>query len=117
MDITAVDNHSGCLNFLKQEAIKLGFDNIETIKADAMRFLQNTEGKFDIIFCDAPYTTWTQYEEMVRVILDRGLLKEDGWCIVEHHSVVKLDHVPEIFDRRAYGQNIMSFFKLPDLVS
>ncbi len=115
--ITAVDLHSGCVTFLQQEAKKLEFDNISALRADVMQYLRNTEEQFDIIFCDAPYTTWTKYEEMVRVILDRKLLTEEGWCIVEHHSVVKLDHIPEVFDRRAYGQNIMSFFKLPELVS
>jgi 16S rRNA (guanine(966)-N(2))-methyltransferase RsmD len=115
--ITSVDKHPGCVTFLQQEAKKLEFDNISALRADVMQFLVNTEEKFDIIFCDAPYTTWVKYEEMVRLILDRALLKPEGWCIVEHHSVVKLDHVPEIFDRRAYGQNIMSFFKLPELIS
>jgi 16S rRNA (guanine966-N2)-methyltransferase len=111
-EITAVDKHPGCVTFLQQEAAKLGFENIEALRADVMQFINNTADAYDIIFCDAPYTTWTLnlYEKMVRTILDRKLLKPDGWCIVEHHSVIKLDHIPEIIDKRAYGQNIMSFF-------
>lgn len=108
--IVSVDKHPGCVKFVRSEAQKLGFDAIETVKGDVMQFLRNTHEQFDIIFCDPPYA-WKQYEEMIRLILDRKLLKEDGWAIVEHHSVTKLDHIPERFDFRAYGQNIMSFFR------
>jgi 16S rRNA (guanine(966)-N(2))-methyltransferase RsmD len=109
--LTSVDKHPGCTGFLKSEAEKLGFDMIDVVRGDVMQFLRNTPDKFDIIFCDPPYA-WQQYEPMVRIILDRELLKDGGWCIVEHHSVTKLDHIPERFDMRAYGQNIMSFFRL-----
>lgn len=110
--LVSVDKHPGCTGFLKHEAEKLEFDMIEIVRADVMQYLRNTPDTFDIIFCDPPYA-WKQYEEMIRIILDRELLKKDGWCIVEHHSVTRLEHIPENFDRRAYGQNIMSFFRLP----
>jgi 16S rRNA (guanine(966)-N(2))-methyltransferase RsmD len=107
--VTSVDKHPGCVGFLKSEAQKLDFDAIHVVRADVMQFIRNAPEKYDIIFCDAPYA-WTQYEQMIRLILDNDLLKPGGWCIVEHHSVTKLDHIPERFDKRAYGQNIMSFF-------
>jgi len=111
--LVSVDKHPGCTGFLKSESAKLGFDQIEVVRTDVMSFLRNTGTTYDIIFCDPPYA-FTLYEEMIRIILDRELLKPDGWCIVEHHSVTKLDHIPERFDKRAYGQNIMSFFKYPE---
>ena len=111
--VTSVDKHPGCTGFLKSEAKKLELDAIDVIKADVMTFLRNTGDTYDIIFCDPPYA-WTKYEEMIRIILDRELLNPEGWCIVEHHSVTKLDHIPERFDKRAYGQNIMSFFRSPE---
>ena len=113
MRITAVDKHPGCVNFLKQEARKLDFDNIEALRGDVMQFSRNAPEKYDIIFCDAPYA-WKQYEEMARSILDNGLLDKNGWLIIEHHSVVKLDHLPEVFDKRAYGQNVMTFFRMDE---
>jgi 16S rRNA (guanine(966)-N(2))-methyltransferase RsmD len=109
--VTSVDKHPGCAGFLKSESLKLGFDQEEVIRADVFQFIRNTGDKYDIIFCDPPYAfNQAQYEEMIRIILDRELLKDDGCCIVEHHFVTKLDHIPERFDKRAYGQNIMSFF-------
>lgn len=112
-DIISVDKHPGCVNFLKSEAKKLGFDNITAVRADVMQFVRNCGEQFDIIFCDAPYN-WTNYDEMIRSILDHKLLKKEGWLIVEHHSVKNFDHFPEIIDKRAYGQNIMSFFRAVD---
>lgn len=111
--IISVDKHPGCVKFLHAEAEKLEFDAIETIKADVMQFLRNTHETFDIISCDPPYA-WKQYEEMIRIIFDRELLKPNGWLILEHHSATKLDHIPERFNMRAYGQNIMSFFSYPE---
>ncbi len=109
--VTSIDKHPGCAGFLKSEAKKLNFDQLEVIRADVFHFIRNTGDKFDIIFCDPPYAfSQAQYDEMIRTILDRQLLKEDGWCIVEHHFVTKLDHFPERFNMRAYGQNILSFF-------
>lgn len=111
--LQSVDKDSGCHRFVKQEAAKLGFDNLEIYRADVMQFLRNTERQYDIIFCDPPYT-WTRYTEMLNIILDRALLKEEGRCIVEHHSVMKdYEGHPHRVDKRAYGQNIMSIFSGP----
>jgi len=107
--ITSVDKHPGCAGFVKSEAKKLGFDQLEMVRADVMQFLRNTGDTYDIIFCDPPYA-WKLYEEMIRIILDRDLLNPGGWAIIEHHSVTKLDHIPERFDKRNHGQNTMSFF-------
>jgi 16S rRNA (guanine(966)-N(2))-methyltransferase RsmD len=108
--VTSVDKHPGCVKFLHSEAQKLELDAMETVKADVMTFLRNSPQNFDIIFCDPPYA-WKQYEEMVRLIFSQNLLKPGGWAIVEHHSVTKLDGIPERFDMRSHGQNVMSFFK------
>jgi 16S rRNA (guanine966-N2)-methyltransferase len=108
--VTAVDKHPGCTGFLQSEAKKLGFDMIDVERGDVMQFLRNTGDTYDIIFCDPPYA-WDKHEEMIRTILDQNLLKPDGWAIVEHHFVTKLDHVPGLFDKRSHGQNIMSFFR------
>jgi 16S rRNA (guanine(966)-N(2))-methyltransferase RsmD len=108
--VTSIDKHPGCAGFLKSEAEKLGFDMIDVVRGDVMQFLRNTGDTYEIIFCDPPYA-WTKYEEMIRLILDNGLLKPEGWAIVEHHSVTKLNHIPELFDQRAHGQNVLSFFR------
>ena len=110
--LVSVDKFPGCVKFLKAEAEKLEFE-IETVRADVMQFLRNCSEQFDIIFCDPPYA-WKLYDEMIKLVFERQLLKPNGWCIVEHHKVTKLNHIPELFNQRAYGQNILSFFKTPE---
>ena len=110
--LVSVDRFPGCVNYVKSESTNLGFDMITVVKADVMQYIRNTTDTFDIIFCDAPYS-WTEYEIMIRIILDRGLLNKGGELIVEHHSVKNFDTFPEIIDKRAYGQNVLSFFGTP----
>jgi hypothetical protein len=40
------------------------------------------------------------------------LLSDVGTLIVEHHSVTKVEHIPEFTEARKHGQNILSFFEL-----
>jgi len=110
--VVAVDRFPGCVEFLKREAKKLNLDMIEAIKADVMRYIVNTEYAFDIIFADPPYAfSFNEYEKLIKGIFENKLLKEDGFFILEHHSITKLNHIPHLFEQRAYGQNVMSFFK------
>ncbi|MDQ3073581.1 MAG: RsmD family RNA methyltransferase [Bacteroidota bacterium] len=109
--VTAVDKHAGCVKFLREEARKLGFENIDTNKADVMQFIRNTTERYDIIFCDPPFA-FTRYEEMIQVLIEREVVTGKGWIIVEHHSVKDFPQITHRFDRRAYGQNIMSLFAL-----
>lgn len=109
--VTGVDKHPGCTKFLKKEAEKLGFESIEPVQADVMQFIQNVGERYDIVFCDPPFA-FTQYERMIDILLDRKVVTDRGWIIVEHHSVKDFPQYQQRFDRRAYGQNIMSFFSL-----
>ena len=108
--LLSIDIHPKCVSFLKSESDKLGFDQIQILKMDVMVYLKNYKEQFDIIFCDAPYA-WKQYDAMVRLVIDNGFIAKDGVFILEHHSVTKMDHFPELTEQRAYGQNILSFFK------
>src|SRR5690625_1984773 len=53
-DITAVDQHYGCLKFIKRTAESLG-ENIRPLKNDVFRFLQHSPQSYDLIFADPPY--------------------------------------------------------------
>ena len=112
MRVVSVDRFPGCVEFLKREAKKLSMDAIEAIKADVMRFIPNSGEQFDIIFADPPYAfAFSDYEKLIKAIFSFKLLKEDGFLIVEHHSITKFDNFTQMFEQRAYGQNVMSFFR------
>lgn len=53
-DVTAIDISAERLETLKQNMKRLGLENVKTIAADALEFLQNNTEQFDIILLDAP---------------------------------------------------------------
>lgn len=101
-DITAVDSHGDTIRFLKKTIDELQIEGINVVRADALSYLRNSYGSYDVVFMDPPYE-YPEYEEIVRLILDRGLLKEGGLLIVEHDRRQSfLDH-PNFIEHRKYG--------------
>ena len=45
-------------------------------------YLSQCDEQFDVLFLDPPYKL-NAYEEAVGMILERDLLKKDGWIILE----------------------------------
>jgi 16S rRNA (guanine(966)-N(2))-methyltransferase RsmD len=108
--ITAVDSNEKCIAYIKSVKEKLEIKQLVAIKKDAFGFLKSTIESYDIIFADAPYAH-KQLIEIPRIVKQKGLLKEDGWLILEHESLLDLDTEPGFFDKRMYGQSAFSFFK------
>lgn len=76
-----VEENSNTLKLIKQNLIK--FDtNFETFNMDALRFLDRTQDKFDIIFIDPPYMAGL-YDSVIEKILQKNLLNKDGILILE----------------------------------
>jgi 16S rRNA (guanine(966)-N(2))-methyltransferase RsmD len=112
--ITAIDKHSGCVNF-----IRCTFDLLEApsgvnvIKADVISWLQRCSIQFDVIIADAPFAE-TPGEELVRIIAEKKLLKAGGCLIIEHVSTMELSQLPGFREKRSYGHVSFSFFELHD---
>ncbi len=109
-DITSVDAHSGCVAFLDATSRDLDAD-IKCIRSDALSFLRKTPKKFDLIFADPPYDLdREEFVQLVDLVMERGLLKEDGILILEHSTRMKLEDIPHFVEQRKYGGSSFSFF-------
>ncbi len=110
-DIVSVDAHANCVKFLDKTNAELQA-GIQTVKSDAFSFLEKTHRKFDIVFADPPYDMEAdKFNELLKLVFDKGLLKEEGILILEHGKKTDLSQHPK-FDRvRKYGSNLFSFFK------
>ena len=109
-DITSVDAHSGCVTFLDATSRQLEAD-IRCIRSDAAGFLQKTREKFDLIFADPPYDLDKEkFIQLVDLVIDRELLKEEGLLILEHSTRMKLEDNPYFLEHRKYGGSSFSFF-------
>jgi len=110
-ELTAVDSHSGCVQFISKTAKELDFP-ITTIKSDAFRFLERANSKYDIVFADPPYDLGE--EEFLKIpdlIFKNELLTEDGFLVIEHSPQTDLSHHANFQEKRKYGSSIFSFFE------
>ncbi|HLW33527.1 MAG TPA: RsmD family RNA methyltransferase [Aequorivita sp.] len=110
--ITSVDSHQGCVQYINKIAEELSFP-ITAKNADAIKYLENTSEKFDIIFIDPPYDfDISEFEDILQVVLDRNILKSEGSFIVEHAKEKDLSGLKQFSEARKYGGSVFSFFTI-----
>jgi len=108
--ITAVDSHKGCIQFIAQTTGLLDLA-IEPVKADVFSYLERTTEKYDIVFADAPYAmVMADFEKIAQLVFSNNLLLEDGLLIIEHAKQTDLSDSPQFKTSRKYGGSVFSFF-------
>jgi 16S rRNA (guanine966-N2)-methyltransferase len=108
-DITAVDLNYRCIAFIKETAARLEMQGLKIIKASVFKFLETCREQFDIIFADPPYDM-PDISTIPNLVFEKGLLAGEGWLIIEHSSLIRLEHLPYYRESRKYGQSTFSIF-------
>lgn len=110
--ITAVDSNFNCVKFITTLAKELEIaEDIQVIKADALKYVQQTNMVYDVIFADPPYAE-KFHLDLVNTVFERKLLSDFGWLIVEHGRDTDLTTHPHFVDMKKYSGVNFSFFKL-----
>jgi 16S rRNA (guanine966-N2)-methyltransferase len=109
-NICSVDRDFGCYNYLKTLIKQYNIPEIKPVKSDVFRFLESETETYDLIFVDPPYDL-PQINVIAKTIFDQNLLKPDGYLIIEHPSMKKLDNHPNFIEQRKYGSSSFSFFQ------
>ncbi len=110
-DITAIDAHYNCVKFIEKTSEAFEMD-INVIKGDCFKFLENSIKTYDIIFADPPYNFSTeQFSSIPNLVFSKGLLNEDGLLIVEHSKHTNLEDIDNFSYSKSYGGNMFSFFE------
>lgn len=107
--VTAVDENFKCVGFLRSAASDLDAP-INTIKSDVFTFLKSATGSFDLIFADPPYDL-PNIPEIHQLVMEKGLMAENGWLIIEHGPRTNLSQLAGFKDQRKYGNVNFSFFQ------
>ena len=107
--VISIDSELRCVEFIRKTAKELGFEGVLSFRSDAFRFLDKTENTYDIIFCDPPYEL-EGVEQIPKTVMERKLLKEDGWLIVEHSRDYDFSNLPGFHEKRKYGKVNFSIF-------
>jgi len=108
--VTCVEHYAPHVKFIKEVAEKLKAKNFTVISGDVYRFIENSVGKFDLIFADAPYAD-ERLSSIPERILKSSLLAEDGILVVEHSKSTNLRNHPLYRETRMYGSVNFSFFQ------
>ncbi len=108
--VTSVEINAVHYNFIRQTAHELGCGTLYPVKANAFLYLKSCPKRFDIIFSDAPYDLEGS-EQIIRLVLDNGLLRDEGLLIFEHSRNMDFSDHNAFWQLRSYGSVQFSFFK------
>ncbi|WP_129713945.1 RsmD family RNA methyltransferase [Pedobacter sp. SYP-B3415] len=109
-EVTAADQHAGCVKWVTQSASRHQLKNVTVRRADVFKLLLEKQEPYDLIFADPPYQLAT-IPQIPLLVHSHGLLKPGGWLIVEHQSMMQLSNQPNYTETRKYGNSSFSFFK------
>jgi 16S rRNA (guanine(966)-N(2))-methyltransferase RsmD len=110
--VRSVDRHPACIAWLKSVIQKYQIPQISVYKADVFKYLQTCADKFDIIFADPPYDL-PNIPQIAEIAVNQNLLTPDGILVIEHPSMLKLDHLSGYQLTKKYGYSSFSFFSNP----
>ena len=79
-EVTSVEIAHVQQNWIISCCRQLGIKNLSVIRGDVFKFLSACRTKYDLIFADPPYAL-EELPTLPDVILERGILKEDGWLV------------------------------------
>jgi 16S rRNA (guanine966-N2)-methyltransferase len=88
----------------------LGLENIKTVHIDVKAFLRTCTAKYDVVFADPPYELkWLK--DLPDLVCSAGVIKEEGFFILEHPKSLSFKDHRLFFEHRNYGGVNFSFFK------
>ena len=96
-------------NVEKTKRVAKSSADARIITQDAMDFLRQSNGRYDVIFCDPPYD-WVGRDGLVELVFERGLLKQEGRLVLEcaHRDVGDVSREPLVLKR--YGDTALLVF-------
>ncbi|PCH93235.1 MAG: 16S rRNA (guanine(966)-N(2))-methyltransferase RsmD [Bacteroidetes bacterium] len=110
VDITMVERDPKCVAFIQDTLKKLEVTNVDIVRTDVFRFIDDCPDKFDLIFADPPYSL-SRIQEIPTMIFQNGLLKKDGLIIIEHGSRITFDEEENFYRKRNIGEVNFSIFR------
>ncbi len=108
--LTVVEKDAHMFAFIKKTAAQLGIENINVIRSDVFKFIDQCTESFDFIFAGPPYALET-IDELPKQIFTKRLLKPSGWFVLEHTPRNRYEAYPFFKSSRNYGTTVFSIFE------
>lgn len=107
--LTIIEKDAGMSAFIKKNIEDLKIKNASVIRMDVYSFLSTCNEKFDFIFAGPPYAL-TTIDELPKIIVERKLIAENGFFVLEHTPRNDYEKYDGFSFKRNYGTTVFSFF-------
>ena len=107
--VLSVDSHSVPIRHLNKLKTDFEEPHWTIYRKDVFKWIQDNKASFDLIFADPPFGL-KGVEELPTVILEKGVLSQDGLLIIEHGRETVFTEHPNFKEGRDYGGVNFSFF-------
>jgi 16S rRNA (guanine966-N2)-methyltransferase len=111
-NLTVVEKDPAMYAFIKKTAGEFGIGNLNLVKMDVFKFIEQCHEKFDFIFAGPPYAL-SAIDELPRLVFEKALLNAKGWFVLEHTPRNDYKKFPFYKAERNYGTTIFSVFIQP----
>jgi len=108
-NLTIVEKDVKMYEFIKKTAETLRIENINIIKMDVFKFIDNFAEQYDFIFAGPPYAL-TNIDDLPKKIFEKKLLKKNGWFVLEHTPRNNYKLFPFYKTERNYGTTVFTTF-------
>ena len=114
-DLTIVEKDPTMFAFIQKNSAALGLGFIKPVRMDVFKYMDQCTEQFDLIFAGPPYALAT-IDDLPRKVVEKGLLREKGWFVLEHTPRNDYESFPLYVTQRNYGTTIFSIFvnKVPE---
>lgn len=106
---TIVEKDPSMYAFIKKTTEELALKNVNVVKAEVFRFIDQCTDQFHFIFAGPPYALET-IDELPKKIIEKKLLAPNGWFVLEHTPRNNYANFPLFVTARNYGTTIFSIF-------
>ncbi len=109
-EVVCVEKEREHMLFIRRCLATLQVLNCTTLCGDAFRYIKSCQRQFDFIFADPPYDLPT-LRTLPDLILDGGLLADEGVFVLEHGKNNNFAQHPRFVQQRVYGKVNLSIFR------
>ena len=109
-DIDLVEPDRRYCQFISRSFRTLAIDTARIHRIDVRDWLKICHKQYDIVFADPPYEL-EGIDTIPDLVFDKGIIKDDGWLILEHSKNYNFETHPRFVQERHYGSVHFSFFK------
>jgi len=110
-DITLVEQNNRCIRFINDTIQDLKLEGVKVVRSDVFKFIEKCRETFDIVFADPPYDS-EGVGEIPQAVIDKGMITQGGWLILEHKSGLDFSANAHFQQKRSYGDVNFSIFKV-----